>query len=311
MIVSKEEAVALLRQSQPVAIPTETVWGLAARFSDQKAIEKIFTLKGRPRTNPLIIHVSSIDMVKEVTPPLPSQAELLMKSFWPGSLTLVLPILEDRILDSVRASLPMAAFRIPNNSDTLSLIDQAGPLVAPSANISGRPSATTPQHVEHDFGVFFPILSSQSSCDKGIESTIVIWKDGAWHLGRPGAVNIVDIEDILETPICDLHTSIPLCPGQKFRHYAPQAELHLKASSWEPDESYDGVLGFEDRAYPKAPALITMGFSTDPSSVAKRLYAALREIDDLGLTSVFVDADFPQTVQWRAVLDRLHKATQG
>jgi len=308
MLISEEEALSLLHRSKPVAIPTETVWGLAARFADNRAVEQVFTLKGRPPSNPLIIHVSSVDMVEELTVEFPEEARLLIDSFWPGGLTVVLPVVEDRVPSSVRAALPTAAFRMPDNSDTLSLIERAGPLVAPSANLSSRPSSTAPHHVEHDFGSSFPILRTSCSCEKGIESTILIWKEGVWYVGRPGAVNIADIEKVLGKAVHDLHSSTPLCPGQHFRHYSPKAQLYLHTDSWEPKEQFDGVLGFEDRTYEGAPTIITMGRSTCPVSVAKRFYGALRELDDRGCTSVFVDGRIPQTVEWRAILDRLRRA---
>ncbi len=310
MIISEEEALRLLHQSKPIAIPTETVWGVAARFSDEKAVEKIFALKGRPPSNPLIIHVSSIDMIEELTFSLPEEVKVLMDAFWPGSLTLVLPIIENRIPSSVRASLPTAAFRMPSNKETLSLIEKVGPLVAPSANISGRPSSTTVQHVEKDFGSSFPILASSHSCDKGIESTILIWKEGEWYLGRPGALHIVEIEKVIGKAVQDLYSSEPLCPGQHFRHYSPKAKLYLHTTAWEPCDHFDGLLGFEDRSYRQSPSLITMGRSTCPISVGKRLYEALREIDDLGLTQVFVDGLFPRTKEWQAILDRLQRAAE-
>jgi len=364
MLIFEEEALHLLHRSQVIAIPTETVWGLAARVSDEKAVEKIFALKGRPPSNPLIIHVSSIDMIEELTDSLPEEAKVLMHTFWPGSLTLVLPIIEDRIPSAVRASLPTAAFRMPSNKETLALIEKTGPLVAPSANISGRPSATTVQHVEQDFGSSFPMLATSDSCDKGIESTILIWtpdcdriscvgsakeiryeccdegkvknlveeqhevdcflqpshegdtvtirgrKGGEWYLGRPGALHIVDIEKVLGRAVQGLYSSKPLCPGQHLRHYSPRAKLYLYTTAWKPSDHFDGLLGFEDRVYEKAPALITMGRSTCPISVGKRLYEALREIDDCGLTRVFVDGLFPRTKEWQAIHDRLQRAAE-
>jgi L-threonylcarbamoyladenylate synthase len=332
MTVRLDEAIGLLQHSCPVAIPTETVWGLAARWDDEEGIRKIFSLKGRPLNNPLIIHVadqrsvlscvsnmscgcflSEHERETQVVRPPEGMAEL-MEAFWPGGLTLVVPVDERKVLPSVRAGLPTAAFRMPDQPETLELIARVGPLVAPSANRSGSPSATTPEHIYHDFGADFPVLTASSFCRHGVESTILIWDGAHWALGRRGAIREDDIASIIgyepafHTPL----SGAPLCPGQLFRHYAPKAALTLSRNGWHECDAadYDGVLGFADRHYPKARCVVSMGLSDDPTSVSHRLYASLRELDDRSLRSVFVDFDIPLSYGWNVIIDRLERAAQ-
>ena len=153
MRVSQAVAISELRRSKPVAIPTETVWGLAARLEDEAGIRAIFSLKKRPLVNPLIIHIDDVSCLKEYAKePLPPGTVELATAFWPGPLTLVLPCHEDRVPAVARANLLTAGFRVPKEEATLNLLQAIGPLVAPSANLSGRPSATEMGHVEEDFG---------------------------------------------------------------------------------------------------------------------------------------------------------------
>jgi L-threonylcarbamoyladenylate synthase len=202
---------------------------------------------------------------------------------------------------------------MPANPTTLDLIKITGPLVAPSANLSGKPSATTREHVEEDFGESFPVLySSIQPCTSGIESTILIWKEGAWRLGRPGAISISALESVLGYAPSHLtpEGEAPLCPGQLYRHYAPQAHLFLESHGWQKEHasSFDAVLGFSDRIYEKASKVVSMGSCYSVLSVTYRLYAALRELDEFHLSHVFVDLDIPETSEWLPIRDRLCKA---
>ena len=311
MRISLEEAVRRLNESQPVAIPTETVWGLAARWDDEAGIQEIFRLKGRPLQNPLIIHIA----IRRAAPGLHHAAPA--RSLRPHRCLLARRAdpcpsgSEEAVFLSSAQDLPTAAFRMPDHAQTQALIARTGPLVAPSANTSGRPSATTPEHIEQDFGPDLPILEAQSFCRHGLESTILIWQD-AWYVGRLGAIDIDALALVIGyKPSLHEPGNRPLCPGQLFRHYAPEARLTL-GTSWDKGKAgrYDGVLGFSDRAYPGTPQVISMGPSTDPRAVAARLYAALRDLDRLSLRSVYVDAQVPNTPSWLAVLDRLKKASQ-
>lgn len=158
MRISLQAAASALKSGQVVAVPTETVYGLAAALNSKIAVEDIFKLKSRPSDNPLIIHVNELDQIESLARALPEDFYLLASAFWPGPMTLVLPVNIDAVPSIARAGLPTAAFRIPRHPLALQLLALTGPLVMPSANISGSPSATSVEHVEADFGDNFPIL---------------------------------------------------------------------------------------------------------------------------------------------------------
>lgn len=316
MRVDIDEAVTFLLRSHPVCIPTETVWGLASRMDDERGVQEIFRLKKRPPKNPLIIHVDDVSFVQDTAIFLPDEFDALTKDFWPGGLTFVVPVHQEKVPACVRADLPSAAFRMPNHKKTLELISRAGPLVAPSANLSGRPSATKESHIEDDFGKDFPLLwTDVPPCERGIESTILIWREKRWHLGRLGAVDASEIERVLgyELSLFTSEEEGPLCPGQLYRHYAPRAALFLHRGGWVKAQAhlFDGVLGFADRDYEGAKAFVSMGYSESVSSVANQLYASLRELDERGLASVFVDVNLPSSKIWDSILDRLEKAARA
>jgi len=178
MYVNLIQAIEFLNTGKVVALPTETVYGLAASLKFPDAIKQIFTLKGRPQDNPLIVHTASMDQLTKYTDHLPEKFESLAELFWPGSLTLVAPANPLKVPRLVRAGLPTVAFRIPQHSLTLQVLQKTGPLVMPSANLSGRPSATLPGHVENDFGQSFPVVDG-GPCSQGLESTILIYSGGA------------------------------------------------------------------------------------------------------------------------------------
>lgn len=305
MRISLEEAAALLKTGEIVAVPTETVYGLAASLERPDAIAKVFTSKGRPSNNPLIIHVATIEQITDYVDNFPPFTKELAQAFWPGPLTLVLPIIEKQIPSQARAGLPTAAFRVPNHPLAQALLIKTGPLVMPSANKSGRPSATQASHVEDDFGSHFPILDG-GPCTRGLESTILIYTN-KWVIIRQGSLPAQAFQEILGyIPTIQMaeNSHTPLCPGQLFRHYAPQASLSLSPKL----QQEDAVLGFSDRNYPKP--LITLGPSNDPETVAHHFYSALREIDIQGYQTVWVDTDFPRTGLWLTLLERLQKASQ-
>jgi len=304
MDLSHKEAAELLQQDQVVAIPTETVFGLAASFHSQKGVEAIFSLKKRPPENPLIIHVQNkeecLPFMKEVPPFFNDLAD----SFWPGPLTLVVPIIEEKVPSYIRAGLPMAAFRAPSHPDTQKLLSLISPLVAPSANLSGKPSATRKEHIAHDFGPSFPVLSSKEGA-QGLESTILLFKEGRWVLGRRGALDCTQLEQVLEYAIdsCE-KVSRPLCPGQLFRHYAPDAKVILTE---QPQGPY--VIGFKEQNYPQAEKVFLLGSIENPQEAALHLYDLLRQVDLEELPSVEIDLSFPEAGLWKTILDRLRKAT--
>lgn len=308
MKISVEAAAQQLKEGHVVAVPTETVYGLAASITCPEAIKSIFTLKGRPSSNPLIIHVADIQAIQSYICEQPEGFQALTRAFWPGPMTIVLPIHPDRVPAIVRADLPTAAFRIPSHRITQQLLKLTFPLVMPSANRSGSPSATTAAHVESDFGSNFPVL--EGSCSVGVESTILIY-DKAWQIIRQGALPPAAFEPILGyvPKIKGVENQEkPLCPGQLFRHYAPKAKLTLTTD-------FQGIagqviVGYTDRIYPPSNHLIPLGNSSSPEEIAENLYKILRLLDERGIQEAYVDVLLPPSGLFATILERLFKAAQ-
>lgn len=307
MKIDLQQTIALLLQGQVVGLPTETVYGIAACLRNRQAIEKIFELKNRPLTNPLIIHLAAPEDLQEFTTNLPPDFHALSEAFWPGPLTLILPIDESTIPPIARANLPTAAFRIPDQPLTREVIAQSGPLVMPSANLSGRPSSTSPEHVEQDFGPDFPVLDG-GKCQRGLESTILCYQHPAWVIARMGSLAAEDFQSVLgyiPENMTLKNESKPICPGQLLRHYAPRAKLYLNADELEKTAS---ILGFADRIYPKNHRVFILGSINQPQEIAHHLYDALRRLDEEGVQSVWVDMDFPQNGLWKTIHERIKRA---
>lgn len=304
MLIDITTAADLLLDGKVVAVPTETVYGLGASLSHPEAIDQVFALKNRPRDNPLIVHVADLEQVQRYC--LDGVDLSLAKTFWPGPLTLVLPIDCDLIPENVRAGLPTVAFRIPSHPMTLELLRITGPLVMPSANISGNPSSTIPEHVEQDFGEDFPVLDG-GRCSCGLESTILIDQDGKWTIGRLGAVTAEKLAEVLGyIPEVFQKNSKLLCPGQKYRHYAPRAKLVIDTAV-EP-ETVGVVVGYSDRKY-EGCEVFSLGSSEEPEEVAQNLYSVFRELDEKGIGEAWVDLDFPENGLWKTVRERISKAS--
>lgn len=313
---SIEECAEQLLNNEVVGIPTETVYGLAASLKSPSAIAKIFAIKGRPSNNPLIVHLASAEELTTYVDKLPEMTHELALAFWPGPMTLVMPVKMDAIPEIARAGLTTAAFRVPNHPLTLAVLKLTGPLVMPSANLSGKPSATTAQHVETDFGITFPVLNGGSS-KSGVESTILYWKEtngqGRWIVIRLGALPPEAFNAVLGyTPEIEREKKEilekPLCPGQLYRHYAPQAELILVTEI--PKEA-DVVIGFENREYPHAERLFYLGLSQDPHTATQRIYAILRQLDAEKIARAWVDMSFPAAGLWLTLQERLLKAAHS
>lgn len=309
MFVTLERAQEILASGGVVAVPTETVYGLAASISHPEAIQKIFLLKGRPPNNPLITHLASPKQASGFVRSFPKDFDRLAEAFWPGPLTLVVPVIEESLSPMIRAGLPTAAFRVPNHPMARELIRRTGPLVMPSANISGKPSSTRAEHVESDFGKDFPVIDGGCS-EKGIESTILICEEGRWKIGRLGGISAEQIGAILgyfpDIPTAEA-VERPLCPGQLYRHYAPNAALSLET---EIPEGCSVIIGFAGRKYPASKRVKILGGIDDPQQAAQQLYQTLRELDEEGIASAWVDSDFPEMGLWASIRERLEKAAR-
>lgn len=309
MRITLSEAAALLDKGDVVAVPTETVYGLAASISRPAAIARIFSLKGRPADNPLIVHLASADDIAAYARSTPPDFDRLAAAFWPGPMTLIAPGIEEQVPSIVRAALPTVAFRVPDHVLVRQLLVQSGPLVMPSANISGRPSSTLAAHVETDFGADFPVLDG-GGCLSGLESTILHFHEGRWAIIRLGALPpeaFIPVLGYKPQVVVKKQGNLPLCPGQMYRHYAPQSRLILKRPM-----SFEvgcAIVGFEDRSYPQECRLFSLGSSADPERAGQLLYGVLRQLDEENIAEAWVDLDFPENGLWVTLRERLYKAS--
>lgn len=305
MNISFEKAKELLLKNQVVALPTETVYGLGARFDSLTAIREIYRLKNRPQTNPLIVHIADINDLYRLTTSVNEKTIALCNHFWPGPLTLVLPANTRTSLPIVRGDLSTIAIRFPNHPLMKALIKEVGPIVAPSANLSGKPSATRIQHIEEDFGKDFPALESLSPLG-GVESTILLQNDDVFTLGRLGAIPPEAFLPILGYIPDFSKKKGPICPGSHYKHYSPDAVLEMDLSQ---ALDNDIILGYTNRTYKENTKLLPLGHSDDPEYLLQNLYTTLRELDINGIKRAFIDIDLPQTGLYRTLLERLKRAS--
>jgi L-threonylcarbamoyladenylate synthase len=302
------EAAACLRAGGLVAMPTETVYGLAADATSDAAVAAIYAAKERPAINPLIAHVLDIEAAREHAV-FNAEAERLARAFWPGPLTLILPVAStSRISLLARAGLDTVAVRSPSHETARALIKTAGvPLAAPSANRSGAVSPTTAAHVLADLDGRVDWILDGGPCRYGLESTIVACLGSRPQLLRPGAIPREAIESTLGSPVDS--TSVPLtapnAPGQLASHYAPKAELRLDAVSALPDEA---VLDFGDSLSDAAAgARLDLSPSGDLIEAASHLFSYMRVLDAGGATRIAV-APIPAQGLGAAINDRLRRA---
>lgn len=297
-------AARLIREGQLVAFPTETVYGLGANALDAAAVDRIYDAKGRPATSPLIVHVSSIEMARELTTAWPQSASSLAERFWPGPLTLVLEK-SDRVPDRVTAGLDTVGIRMPNHPIALALIREAGvPIAAPSANRFMELSPTTAAHVRASLGDRVAMILDGGPTEVGIESTVLSLAGGEALLLRPGMVSKVDIEAVIG-PV-RVHEGTPAeahpAPGMHRKHYSPRTRLVLVAGGVLPP-GRGAYLWFEC----PAAAERTLRMPADPHGYAARIYDTLHEMDSLGLDWIAVERP-PSGAAWAGILDRLERA---
>jgi L-threonylcarbamoyladenylate synthase len=294
-MISTKEAAERIRAGELVAFPTETVYGLGANALDAAAVAKIYELKGRPPTSPLIVHVASIEMARTLVSAWPAEAEQLARKYWPGPLTLVLPK-TSAIPDIVTAALPTVGIRVPNHPLALALIQEAGlPLAAPSANRFTGLSPTTAEHVREAFGDAVPVLDG-GHCRVGIESTVVSIASGKVTLLRPGMISIDDGE-LASAPATN---AAHQAPGMHHRHYSPRTPLVL-SNKPDPRGAYLWI------NHP-ASAARSVQMPSTPEPYAAQLYSVLHDLDRQAWPVISVEPP-PGTVEWAAVIDRLQRAS--
>lgn len=305
-------AAELLCNGNVVAIPTETVYGLAANALNKEAVAAIFRIKNRPDFDPLIVHTHSIQEVNKWVSILPPKAEMLAKKFWPGPLTLVLPK-SDLIPYEVTSGLDTVGIRIPDHPLTLRLLQAVNfPLAAPSANPFGYVSPTNAQHVEDQLGELIPYILDGGSCTVGIESTIVSFADEKPVILRKGLISREMIEETIGPVDMHIHSSSnPKAPGMLASHYAPKTRVVIADASPLTDASKTGYIAFA-AAHRHIPAdrQVILSPKADLYEAARSLYAALRRLDQKHLDRILIEK-VPETGIGAAINDRIMRAANG
>ncbi len=339
-----EDAARVLKAGGLVAFPTETVYGLGGNGLSRDAARKIYAAKGRPSDNPLILHVSKIEEVNPLVESIPEKAKLLMESFWPGPLTVILKKSEIVPREST-GGLDTVALRCPDNALSLALIEKAGfPIAGPSANLSGSPSPTEASHVYHDLAGRIEGILDDGAVGIGVESTILDMSGDVPTLLRPGAITLEDLTEVLgEKPEVDPTLVgkkmedgfIPKAPGMKYRHYAPKAEMILFCSL-EEKESEDKISKriaeyleeeglkfleeqiailcaeeskhlYKDLVKKKDISLKILGRRNEPLSMTHNLFRILRECDEEGIGLILSEGYSEEGIGF-ALMNRMKKA---
>ena len=324
-----DEAAALLRRGELVAFPTETVYGLGAIATKEQAVAKVFQAKGRPSDNPLILHVKDAQQVLDYAAEVPELAKELMERFWPGPLTIILPVKPGVFPANVNNDQETVAFRMPNQHSALRLIDLVGaPLVGPSANLSGKPSPTSVDHVMQDFdGVISGVVAGDTDqAQIGVESTVVRPMSDRLIILRPGAITQSMLKQVCpkvqEFSVAEQLAAPQLqSPGVKYRHYSPKQAVFLFESSEDlanlhaklvakggrvgllADESIIQALGQQSPVV----ATYSLGQPNDADSATRQLYAGLRALEASDCDWILAQAVL-ESEKYHAYMNRLNKA---
>ena len=317
------EAAQLLRQGQLVALPTETVYGIAADARNGAAVRDIFVAKGRPQDNPLIVHVTGPEMLPGLVSEVPERAQLLMAAFCPGPLTIIMPR-GPEVADECCAGLDTVGIRMPSHPVARAVIQQSGcAFAAPSANLSGKPSPTNAQDVFTDMDGRLPLILDGGECDVGVESTVVSVVGDKPTLFRPGHITLEDLERALgeEVEVSKAileklpEGAVVRSPGMKYKHYAPKAQVTILRGDFDKYRAFvdankaDGVwaLCFDGEGAQLGVPFIEYGKNHDGVTQAHHLFTALRDLDKHGAQVVYARCPEQDGVSM-AVYNRLIRA---
>ncbi|MCQ2506078.1 MAG: threonylcarbamoyl-AMP synthase [Lachnospiraceae bacterium] len=338
-----EEAGKLLRNGELVAFPTETVYGLGGNAMDAEASRKIYAAKGRPSDNPLIVHISKIEDLEEIATDIPQTAYALADKFWPGPMTLILKK-KECVPKSTTGGLDTVAVRMPSDEIARTLIAVSKVFVAaPSANLSGRPSPTKASHVIEDMSGRIPMIIDGGSCSIGLESSIIDLTTEVPTILRPGFITYADFKQVLEDTEKDFlsrdvqktEVKVAKAPGMKYKHYAPKGELTIvegepekvvayinskieeqkNSDSKNIDESGKNIkvavlATTENHSLYNTDLIYDVGSRADEESIARELFAALRQFDDWEVPVIFSES-FNDNKLSNAIMNRLLKAAGG
>ena len=326
---SIKRAAELLKKGGTVAIPTETVYGLAASAYDENAVKKVFEAKGRPQDNPLIVHIADISVLTEIARDIPKSAYKCAELFWPGPLTMILKK-KDKVPDSITGGLGTVAIRMPSHPVAAELIRSSGVYIAaPSANTSGKPSPTRAEHVINDLSGRIDMIIQDDTVDIGVESTIIDLSEEVPTILRPGYITQAMFEEAIGKTIIDpaimgslKEGVIPKAPGMKYKHYAPNADVTIVEGPHEKVVQYINRQVSEKEAEGHRCAvmatdetkdkyicndIVSAGHKDDELSVARNLYAILRDFDKQKVEYVYSESFETKNVG-QAVMNRLIKA---
>lgn len=327
-----KEAAALLRAGQVVAFPTETVYGLGANALDSKAVKKIYAAKGRPDDNPLIVHISDLEQIKDLVTSISPQAQILMNNFWPGPLTLVMAK-SPLIPALVTGGLDTVAIRMPAHPIALKLIQESQlPIAAPSANISGKPSPTTALHVWQDLQGKIAGLIDGGNAGVGVESTVLDLSTAVPTILRPGGITFEELKEVLGEVKLDPHLDnkeiTPKAPGMKYTHYAPEAPVIIVDGNLAQIKTkFKGIIKQEidkqvglmvsQEIYQEIKDKLPQNFHVEIvgtrnqlALIAANLFSVLRQFDQGHVDVIYAEA-YPQSGIGAAIMNRLYKAAGG
>lgn len=320
-----EQAVDILKSGGIVAFPTETVYGLGAIATDGQAVQRIFEAKGRPSDNPLIVHIGNQSDIEKYATDIPEIAEVLMKAFWPGPLTLIMEKKPGVIADVVTAGLSTVAIRMPDHPIALELLRKLDqPLAAPSANRSGKPSPTEADHVYHDLLGRVPLILDGGETGVGLESTILDITVTPPVILRPGGITKEQLEELIGTvhmaTLPTDQTSAPRAPGMKYTHYAPEAPLFViepnadtiahALETIHQQNKRVAIIGPDELYTERADWYFSTGPINSREAMASSLYKAIRQCDNTKADIILaVETDFSGI--GAAVMNRLDKASDG
>ncbi|MDT0017859.1 L-threonylcarbamoyladenylate synthase [Listeria swaminathanii] len=319
-----QEAAELLQNGECVAFPTETVYGLGADATNQAAIQKIYAAKGRPSDNPLIVHIARREQMDQFVASYPPKAVQLMEKFWPGPLTVILPLKEDSLAANVSAGLSTVGVRMPEHPVSLELIKVANiPVAAPSANRSGKPSPTTANHVIEDLDGKIAGIIDGGPTGVGLESTVIDCSLEVPIILRPGGITKEQIERVIGSVDSSTNsaneTEKPKAPGMKYTHYAPKAPVYLIDGS---TNFWQSEINKAEAAHKKLGILATKELTSELTTtaviqttgsidaldeIATSLYNGLRAFDHADVDIIFAEV-YPETELGAAIMNRLEKA---
>lgn len=323
-------AAQVIEEGGLVAFPTETVYGLGANALNKAAVEKIFTAKGRPSDNPLIVHVADKESVEKLVSRIPEKAVKLMDTFWPGPLTLVMDK-QSNVPDIITAGLDTVAIRVPSHPIALALIRAAKlPIAAPSANISGKPSPTDSKHVINDLDGKVDVIIDGGFSNIGVESTVVDMVVEPPMLLRPGGITLEQLEAVIGNVQIDPGVAqksldgkiVPKSPGMKYKHYAPKAKVVIVegeiqkvaekinelVKDYESRNIKVGILATDEtkQLYPKN-LTVSLGSRMNPETIAANLFNAFRDYDKTDVQTIFAEAIDSSGIGL-AIMNRMNKA---